>query len=250
MGRAVLAGLRSPLSEFFCAMRHRELEKFGIRGSAKPPPSARRLLFLSGVLLMPIPPVAAERVRLRDGTEFSAEVLERDAEHVMLAVPRGQVDAVDGEPLPAPVAAGTKAQAFAALDLSGVTHAVPDPSWAATLVQFWATWCPHCRADLPLLTQWSSRYGDRGLRIVSVSVDKDLKALRGFVRAHRIPYPVVALYDQPDGGSLTLPERYEMRGVPAYYVIDAQGVIAQTVSGSISESGADVEGTLKRLVGG
>lgn len=191
----------------------------------------------------------AGKIRLKDGTEFSAEVLERNAEHVMLAVPRAQVDAVDGEPLPAPVAAGTNAPAFAALDLSGARHIVPDPSWAATLVQFWATWCPHCRTDVPLLTQWSARYGDR-LRIVSVSVDKDLKALRDFVRAHRIPYPVIALHDQPDGRVLTLPERYEMRGVPAYYVIDAQGVIAQTASGSITESGADVEGTLKRLLEG
>ena len=192
----------------------------------------------------------AGKIRLKDGTEFSAEVLERNAEHVMLAVPRAQIDALDGEPLPAPVAAGTNAPAFAALDLSGAKHAVPDPSWAATLVQFWATWCPHCRTDVPLLTQWASRYGDQGLRIVSVSVDKDLKALRDFVRAHQIPYSVIALHDQPDGGLPTLPERYEMRGVPAYYVIDAQGVIAQTASGSITESGTDVEGTLKRLLGG
>ena len=191
----------------------------------------------------------AGKIRLKDGTEFSAEVLERNAEQVMLAVPRAQIDAVDGEPLPEPVASGTNAPAFTALDLSGAKHAVPDPSRAATLVQFWATWCPHCRTDVPLLTEWSARYGDR-LRIVSVSVDKDLKALRDFVRAHRIPYPVIALHDQPDGRVLTLPERYEMRGVPAYYVIDAQGVIAQTASGSITESGTDVEGTLKRLLEG
>ena len=191
----------------------------------------------------------AGKIRLKDGTEFSAEVLERNAEQVMLAVPRAQIDAVDGEPLPEPVASGTNAPAFTALDLSGAKHAVPNPSSAATLVQFWATWCPHCRTDVPLLTQWSARYGDR-LRIVSVSVDKDLKALRDFVRAHRIPYPVIALHDQPDGRVLALPERYEMRGVPAYYVIDAQGVIAQTASGSITESGTDVEGTLKRLLEG
>ena len=191
----------------------------------------------------------AEKIRLKNGAELSAEVLERNAEHVVLAVPRAQVDTVDGDPLPAPVAAGTTAPVCTVLDLTGAKQTVPDPSSTATLVQFWATWCPHCRADLPLLTQWASRYGDRGLRIVSISVDKDLKALRMFAQSHRIPYPVIALHDQPDERALTLPDRYEMRGVPAYYVIDAKGVIAQTASGSLTESGTDVESTLKRLLG-
>lgn len=191
----------------------------------------------------------AEKVRLKDGTEFAAQVLGRDAEHVTLAVARGQVDTVDGTPLPAPVTTGTQAPAFSALDLSGATQTVPVPASVVTLVQFWATWCPHCRSDLALLKTLSARYQAQGFRIVTVSVDKDLTALRRFVQEQKLPYPVIAAYEQPPSAQSSLPELYEMEGIPAYYVIDAQGIIAQTASGSFTESGTDVEGTLKRLLG-
>ncbi len=192
----------------------------------------------------------AEKVRLKDGTEFSAHVLGRDAEHVTLAVARGQVDAVDGKPLPAPVTTGTNAPAFAALDLTGTKQTVPVPASVVTLVQFWATWCPHCRSDMPLLKTLSARYQAQGFRVVTISVDKDLAALRRFVQEQQLPYPVIAAYEQPSSAQSSLPELYEMEGIPAYYVIDAQGVIAQTASGSITESGTDIEGALKRLLGG
>lgn len=191
----------------------------------------------------------AEKVRLKDGTEFSAQVLGRDAEHVALAVARGQVDAVDGKPLPAPVATGTNAPAFEAMDLSGARHSLGSGGKVA-LLKFWATWCPHCRSDVALMKTLFARYRDQGLQLLTISVDRDVTALREFVRRERLPYPVIAAYETQGSDESRLPERYEMQGVPAYYVIDSNGTIAQTLSGSITESGKDIEPMLKRLLEG
>ena len=101
-------------------------------------------LSLTACLLVPCAAYPAT-VRLQDGTEVSADVLERNAESVILRVPRANVSSVDGKSLPPAVTVGVKAPDFAAMDLSGATQHLDHDPKQPTLVQFWATWCPHCR---------------------------------------------------------------------------------------------------------
>lgn len=192
--------------------------------------------------------VGADEIRLKDGTTLSASVLDKDPDRVVIAVPRSEVAAIDGQPLSAPVTTGTPAPSFIAIDTNGTRHALADSAGHVTLIQFWATWCPHCRADLPLMDKLARRYHEKGFDVLAISVDKDLKALQAFLRDHRTPYPVIPAYGQPPSTTLLLPELYEIQGIPAYYLIDAQGVIAHTWSGSMTETKADLEGPLTRLL--
>ena len=188
--------------------------------------------------------VLAERIRLQDGTEFSAEILGRDADHVAIGVPRSSVATVDGQPLPPPVAAGYAAPMFSAVDLKGVTHSLADAKGQVTLLKFWATWCPHCRHDIELMKRLFTTYGDKGLRLLTVSIDDNRDILKTFVEREQLPYPVIFANDQ----AKDLPDRYEMRGVPAYYLIDAKGIVAKAVSGSVTESNTDLEGAITSLL--
>jgi peroxiredoxin len=191
----------------------------------------------------------AERIRLTDGTELSASVVDKDGEGVTLKLRRSEVATVDGQPLPAPVAAGFTAPQFEARDLSGTRHALAGARGQVTLLTFWATWCPHCRADIPLIKHLFARYQGKGVAILTVSVDQDPIQLRAFVRDQQLPYPVISASDPAASAQQReLPDRYEVRGIPAYYVIDAQGIVSQAFSGSAVEGERDLEGELKRLL--
>lgn len=193
--------------------------------------------------------VAADQIRLKDGTEFSATLTRKDGEHVTVVLPRSDVETVNGNPLPAPVTAGTVAPAFEAVDLAGNKHALTDYRGSPTLLQFWATWCPHCRADLGLMIDLFRRYDDKGLKILTVSIDQDLDKLGAFVSQYYVPYPVIPVSDPTASiQQALLPELYEAEGVPAYYLINKSGTIAKAISGSVTEGGVDLEGELKRLL--
>ncbi|MDP3766660.1 MAG: TlpA disulfide reductase family protein, partial [Dehalococcoidia bacterium] len=179
---------------------------------------------------MPGSPAWGERIKLNDGTELSASVVDRDAESLVVRVPRAAIATVDDRPLPPPVEVGAVAPAFTATDLTGVARSVGQAQGQATLLQFWASWCPYCRKDVELMKMLLTRYGDRGLRIVTVSIDEDLNKLKAFVAEHALPYSVISVSALPD-----LPAKYEARGVPGYYLIDGQGVIAGVWRGSVTQ---------------
>lgn len=189
-------------------------------------------------------PLHADTVRLEDGNEVSGNVLRIEGDSITVALPRKNVATINGRPLPPPVTAGQPAPAFSVPDMAGVAQAVPDPQ-AVVVLQFWATWCPHCRSDVEMLTKLSER---KGVRVVSVSVDQDLKALQEFVRGRKVPYPVIAAYSQEASEAAEIPARYEAEGIPAYYIIDRKGVIAHRLSGSVTEARKDLEGLLKPLL--
>jgi len=92
---------------------------------------------------------------------------------------------------------GNSAQSFQAApdfrisDLEGKTHTLNDYRGKILLVNFWATWCPPCRAEIPDFVEVYAAEKDKGLAILGISVD-DLPAseLLNFVRRYKINYPV------------------------------------------------------------
>ena len=186
----------------------------------------------------------ADEIQLKGGAKVSAAVLQRDGESVILQVPRADIETVNGQPLPPPVAAGSPAPEFTAVDLSGATHTLSEYRGHPVLVQFWASWCPHCRSDLALMKKLFAQYQQgKQLGMVTVSIDQDVEKLQAFVKQEGVAFPVIAASAHPD-----LAERYEAQGVPAYYLIGGDGVIAKTWSGSVTESPSDFEDVVARLV--
>ena len=195
--------------------------------------------------------VAADQIKLKDGRELSATMLGKDGDRVVIGLPRADVASINGETLPLPVIAGVPAPAFTATDLTGTSQTVPDPKGRVTLLKFWATWCPHCRSDIPLIKDLYTRYHDKGLRIATVSADQDFSKLQSFVREQGIPYPVIAVHDPAASVEQTkIPDLYEMQGVPHYFLIDSKGLIAETFAGSATEGKRDLEGMLAKLMVG
>lgn len=191
-------------------------------------------------------PERSDKIRFKDGTTLSAILLQKDGNRAILQVSRDTIATVNGQPLPPPVVEGAKAPDFSATDLSGATHTLSNNLGHVTLLKFWASWCPHCRSDVPYMKRLFAQFSkekDPKLRIITVSVDQDLNALKQFIEKEQITYPVISAMAHPE-----LPERYETQGIPTYFLIDVKGLIAKTWSGALTEGDVQRKVELERLL--
>lgn len=93
------------------------------------------------------------------------------------------------------------------------------------LLNFWATWCAPCVNEMPSLNQLQSRFRDRGLVVLGVSVDKDEAAYRQFVNRFRLSFLTARDPEQKinnDYGTVQFPETY---------IINAQGRVIDKIIG-------------------
>ena len=194
--------------------------------------------------------VDAAKIKLTDGTEISAAVMGRDGKSVALKLERASVASIDGKPLPAPVIEGSPAPAFSVVDMAGTTQTLGSANGEATLLHFWASWCPHCRHDVDAMKALFAKYQGKGVRVVTVGMDEDVGKLTTFIHDQQLPYPVVVAYAKPDTAESRLPDQYEVRGFPAYFLIDARGIVVKTISGSVAESHIDLDSLIKGLLPG
>jgi len=114
---------------------------------------------------------------------------------------------------------------FLVNDLDGAVISTASWRGKVVLLNFWATWCPPCRDEIPEMIELSNRFKDR-LQIVGVSMDDaPSEEVRQFVKDMRIDYPIVM-------GSRTLSQEYG--GVPALptsFVVNTEGRIVQKHEG-------------------
>jgi peroxiredoxin len=103
------------------------------------------------------------------------------------------------------------------------------------VVNFWATWCGPCRREIPDFNDVYSRYRDRGVEILGVSVDESPETVvPDFLKDNPMTYPVLA-------GSPELTFRYGVRGLPTTFIIDRSGKVAKKIVGMTVASTLETE---------
>jgi thiol-disulfide isomerase/thioredoxin len=126
-------------------------------------------------------------------------------------------------------------QAFTVKDLDGREISSASFRDKVTIVNFWATWCPPCRAEIPDLIALQSKYRDR-LEIIGVSEDEGSPAeVKRFVADHQINYPVVMLTPELEH---LFPGVYAL---PTSFLLDRQGRIVQKHVGMLRADTTDLE---------
>jgi peroxiredoxin len=94
------------------------------------------------------------------------------------------------------------------------------------VVNFWATWCPPCVAEMPSLDRLHRALSRDGLVVLGVSVDEDEPALAAFIEKGGLTLKVLR-----DPGATVAAGPYRTTGYPETFVIDAAGVIRETYVG-------------------
>ncbi|MES2708665.1 MAG: TlpA disulfide reductase family protein [Verrucomicrobiota bacterium] len=103
-------------------------------------------------------------------------------------------------------------------DMNGATVRSADYQGKVVLVNFWATWCPPCIAEIPDFIKVQEEYRARGLTILGISLDEgDPAAVRGFMKARGLNYPVLR------GDSTVTAAFGDIKGIPASFLIDKTG---------------------------
>ena len=102
-------------------------------------------------------------------------------------------------------------------------------SWKLLLVNFWAPWCPPCRAEIPDLIALYEKYQPKGLEILGIAEDSVEEDVRSFVKDWEIPYPVAMSPEVDFGRSLGMPSV----GIPRSILFDREGKVLYRVIGIV-----------------
>ncbi len=103
------------------------------------------------------------------------------------------------------------------------------------LINFWATWCPPCRKELPDLSIISTELKDKDFKMIGVSVDDNQQVLNNFLKTNNLPYTIlfepnvlVAKYMDAAGQNQNV--------VPQTYIIDKNGKVVEAIMGARSKA--------------
>ena len=124
---------------------------------------------------------------------------------------------------------GRPAPPFTARTLDGETLTNASLRGHVVLLQFWATWCPYCRRDQPIVDRLERTFAGEGLTVLTFDVGESESTVRGYLRQN--PRASRVALDPDKSAS----KRYGSHGLPFYVLLDRSGNILDTQNGSGGE---------------
>ncbi len=112
-------------------------------------------------------------------------------------------------------------------DIHGNNVALSQFRGKVVLLNFWATWCPPCRKEIPDLIELHNQYGGQGFAVLGISLDEDgARAVRPFAAEHGINYPLLL------GNEKVVADYGNFLGIPTSFLIDRGGRIVKSYEGA------------------
>lgn len=111
---------------------------------------------------------------------------------------------------------------FNETDINGKPFTLANYKGKVVLLDFWATWCGPCRAELPNVLETYNKYHSKGFEIMGISLDENKEKLVQFIKDKNIPWQQ---YFDGKGWENKLGQKYGITAIPATFLIDGQGKI-------------------------
>ena len=136
---------------------------------------------------------------------------------------------------------GKPAKPFTLKDINLKKVNLSDFKGKVVILNFFATWCPPCRTEIPELVKIFKENKEKGLVVVGISLDSDgsVQMVQRFVRDMKITYPVLL-------GNMDLADSYEISGVPTTFILTREGKTHKRYDGLVP--GFYVEKALKEIL--
>jgi cytochrome c biogenesis protein CcmG/thiol:disulfide interchange protein DsbE len=143
---------------------------------------------------------------------------------------------------PSRAVAATSIATMPRFELPGRAGSVASDSLRGRIVyvDFWASWCDPCRRSFPWLRTMHERYGDRGLTIVAINLDKDRAAADRFLA--KFPAPFLLAFD-PQGNTA---EAFRVQAMPSSFLIGRDGRVLETLAGFDARRAATIEERIRK----
>ena len=136
---------------------------------------------------------------------------------------------------------GNLALDFELQDLDGQTISLSGLRGSPVMLNFWATWCPPCRAEMPYLQQIYDEWSAEGLVMLAINLRESPSLVEGFMQSNGLSFPV--LLDST--GSVGA--KYNVSGIPTTFFIDRDGIIRQKRVGAYPSKEA-IEEDLRKIM--
>ena len=131
---------------------------------------------------------------------------------------------------------GKAAPPFQLADMEGGRRSLSEWQGKVVAVNFWATWCPPCREEIPHFVELQQDYEQQGLQFIGVAL-QTADEIRDFVRDYAVNYPSLVGRDDVIATAKSLGN--DIGALPYTVIIDRQGIIRFTRQGPLSKSEAE-----------
>jgi thiol-disulfide isomerase/thioredoxin len=147
-------------------------------------------------------------------------------------------------------AVGTAAPAFSLKDMKGASVTMAQQAGKVVLINFWATWCGPCKAEMPILMKLQKEHGSAGLVVLGVSMDEEgpsviapwLQKTKFVMDGAQAPinFPILV-------GTPQMATAYgEIEALPATFIVDRKGKIVERIDGPVEFK--DMDRTVRPLL--
>jgi len=123
-------------------------------------------------------------------------------------------------------------------DLDGRPQGLPANAGTLLVVNFWASWCPPCRAEMPAFSRIQQKFADKKVQFVGIALD-GAEPVKAFLRSTPVSYPV--LLAQPSLLELTAPLGNKAQGLPFSLILDRQGQLVAVRLGQWNEANLETQ---------
>lgn len=119
---------------------------------------------------------------------------------------------------------------FELFDLSGEPHALSQHRGQAVILNFWTTWCPPCRFEMPALQKMYEQYAEQGFTILGINLTEsdDVELIEPYKVELGLTFPILLDLESDVSGSL-----YRVLGLPTSVFIDRTGIVREVYIGAI-----------------
>jgi len=128
---------------------------------------------------------------------------------------------------------GQRRPDFSLPDLMAQTRSIDEWDGKVLLVNFWATWCPPCKREIPDFIKVREQLGTDDFEVIGIAID-NRNAVSEFARTMNIPYPL--LYGEREASRISTSYGNRLGGLPYSVLIDREGIVRTTKTGEYRAS--------------